>query len=225
MKINNFKKKLICVGAGDQFEAIKPIIESLGSKVDFLIDDTPNKVSPYENIEFIGARDNFERWFQGRIASDYGFVIAIGNPHGQKRIEFSTWLKSFGIEPVSFADTTSHIEKNSKWGEGLQAMKYSILSTLTNTGVQCILNTRSLVEHHCILGDAVEVGPGATLCGRVKILNYTWIGAGSTILPRLTVDENCIVGAGAVVTKNIIEKNTIWVGSPAKYLKDNIKMK
>lgn len=221
MKINNFKKKLICVGAGDQFEAIKPIIEGLGSKIDFLIDDTPNKLSPYSDIEFIGTRGNFNRWFLGRNSEEFGFVIAIGNPYGQQRKNISNWLRSFGIEAVSFADPTSYIDKSAKFDIGLQAMKYSMLSTLTQAGEQCILNTKSLVEHHCELGDGVEVGPNATLCGRVVVKNFTWIGAGSVILPRLNIQENNIIGAGSVVVKSIEEPNSVWIGNPIKRLREN----
>ena len=59
--INNFKKKLICWGAGDQSIVLKPIIESLGSKYDILIDDTPNKASPFENIELLSGKIGFEK--------------------------------------------------------------------------------------------------------------------------------------------------------------------
>ena len=44
------------------------------------------------------------------------------------------------------------------------------------------------------------------------------IGAGSTILPGLTIGENAIVGAGSVVTKDI-PAGELWVGNPAKYVK------
>lgn len=45
------------------------------------------------------------------------------------------------------------------------------------------------------------------------------IGANATILAGITIGENSLIGAGSVVTKNIPE-NEIWIGNPAKFLKN-----
>jgi UDP-2-acetamido-3-amino-2,3-dideoxy-glucuronate N-acetyltransferase len=45
------------------------------------------------------------------------------------------------------------------------------------------------------------------------------IGANATILGGVTLGENCLVGAGSVVTKDI-PANEVWVGNPAKFLKN-----
>ena len=45
------------------------------------------------------------------------------------------------------------------------------------------------------------------------------IGANATILGGITIGENAMIGAGAVVTKNI-PPNTLWVGNPAKQIKE-----
>ena len=48
------------------------------------------------------------------------------------------------------------------------------------------------------------------------------IGAGSTILPGLIIGEYSVVGAGSVVTKNIPD-GELWVGNPAKYVRNIYK--
>lgn len=45
------------------------------------------------------------------------------------------------------------------------------------------------------------------------------IGANATILGGLTLGENSLIGAGSVVTKDV-PANEIWVGNPAKFLKN-----
>jgi len=47
------------------------------------------------------------------------------------------------------------------------------------------------------------------------------IGANATILGGITIGENVLIGAGSVVTKDV-PANELWVGNPAKKLK-NIK--
>lgn len=45
------------------------------------------------------------------------------------------------------------------------------------------------------------------------------IGAGACILGGITIGKNSIIGANAVVTKNVPE-NTVWVGIPAKQIRE-----
>ena len=45
------------------------------------------------------------------------------------------------------------------------------------------------------------------------------IGANATLLPGITIGEDAVVGAGAVVTKDVPPR-VIYVGVPARYLKD-----
>lgn len=45
------------------------------------------------------------------------------------------------------------------------------------------------------------------------------IGANATILAGITIGENSLIGAGSVVTKDVPE-NEIWIGNPAKFLKN-----
>jgi acetyltransferase EpsM len=37
-------------------------------------------------------------------------------------------------------------------------------------GKNVILNTGCIIEHECVLGDAVHIGPGAVLAGNVKLV-------------------------------------------------------
>lgn len=52
---------------------------------------------------------------------------------------------------------------------------------------------------------------------RVIIGKNVWVGNNAVILKNIA--RNCIIGAGAVVTRPT-EKNGIYVGNPAKYLRD-----
>lgn len=45
------------------------------------------------------------------------------------------------------------------------------------------------------------------------------IGANATILPGIIIGENAMIGAGSVVLKDV-PANTIWVGNPAKQIKE-----
>jgi UDP-perosamine 4-acetyltransferase len=70
-------------------------------------------------------------------------------------------------------------------------------------GRNVVINTRASVDHDCVVEDHVFVGPGATLCGEVRIGEGTFVGAGAVILPGIAVGDGAIVAAGAVVARNV----------------------
>jgi sugar O-acyltransferase (sialic acid O-acetyltransferase NeuD family) len=85
----------------------------------------------------------------------------------------------------------------------------------------CVKRSASL-GHEVILDKFVFIGPGATVCGRVKIQEGAYVGAGSCILPELEIGENSIIGAGAVVTRSVQPDITVY-GNPAKQVNQDSK--
>jgi serine acetyltransferase len=107
------------------------------------------------------------------------------------------------------------VAKNAQVGEGSQILAGAIVGDEAVLGKACIVNTRASVDHEDILDDGVEIGPGATLCGLVRMGTASWVCAGATVLPRITIGADAIVGAGAVVIKDVPEGITV-VGVPAR---------
>lgn len=218
-EINVARKKLIIWGASDQCRVNYLILKSFGCHVEALIDDTPNKRSPFEGIPIYSGAQGLDFFLKASHAEDIGFVVAIGNPFGDVRMRLHHLMKNKNLIPVSFADTTALICKTVMYGEGLQVMPSAIVHNDVRIGNQCIINTRALVEHDCVLADGVEIGPGAVLCGRVSVGENAWIGANATIRPRVTIGKNTIIGAGAVVVTDI-PSNVVAVGVPAKIVRE-----
>ena len=77
-----------------------------------------------------------------------------------------------------------------------------------------------MIDHECKIGNGVHLMGGCYLAGRVTVNDFASIGATATILPDIRIGRNSIVGAGSVVTKDV-KPNTVVVGNPAKYLRDN----
>ncbi|OGT45990.1 MAG: hypothetical protein A3E82_07670 [Gammaproteobacteria bacterium RIFCSPHIGHO2_12_FULL_38_11] len=218
-ELNDLPKELIFYGGADQARVIRPIIKSLGSDVCAVIDDTPNLASPFDDVAIFEGWDTFKPWLSGRRASNYGFVITIGNPFGHIRCKLHDFLVKQNLCPVSFADPSANIDSSVQIGPGAQIMRNAIVNVDSVLGKQCIINTGAIVEHDDILGDGVEIGPGAILCGRVRVDNFAWICSGATIKPRVSIGEYSVVGAGSVVIRNI-EQRVIVAGVPTKIIKN-----
>lgn len=71
-----------------------------------------------------------------------------------------------------------------------------------------------------IIGHNVSIGHNAILHG-CEVEEEVLIGMGAIVMDGAVIEKNAIIGAGAVVTQNTrVPSGTIWVGNPAKYLKD-----
>ena len=202
-------------GAADQSRVNLPILQSLGVRVVALVDDTPNLPSPRQDIPILRGWADLENWLSGQDVSQLGFVIAIGNPFGHVRLSLDKKLSARGLTATSFADPSALLCASSAYGEGLQVMARALVHNDVRIGRQCIINTSALVEHDCVLEDGVEIGPGATLCGRVHVGANSWIGAGAVIRPRVRIGRNAIVGIGAAVVTDIPD-GAVAVGVPAR---------
>lgn len=54
---------------------------------------------------------------------------------------------------------------------------------------------------------------------KTEIGNYVWIGTGATVLDGSQIKNYTIIGAGAVI-KGITEEGNVYIGNPAKFVKD-----
>jgi acetyltransferase-like isoleucine patch superfamily enzyme len=94
------------------------------------------------------------------------------------------------------------------------ALSYSNVGRESKIGLGALINVRAVLYDHCILGELVEVGPGAVLMENVQVGEYSRIGAGAVILPGIHLGRQVTIGAGGVVTKNVSDKCTVK-GIPA----------
>ena len=71
----------------------------------------------------------------------------------------------------------------------------------------------------CEIGNDVTIGHNAIVHG-AKIGNNVLIGMGAILLDNAVIPDNTVIGAGALVPSNAKLEPGVWVGSPAKKLKD-----
>lgn len=77
----------------------------------------------------------------------------------------------------------------------------------------------TLTTHTHIIGDTNRRAPRKTVLKPIRIEEGCWLGANVTVLPGVTIGRGTVVGAGTVVIKNL-EPNSLYVGNPAKKVKD-----
>jgi acetyltransferase-like isoleucine patch superfamily enzyme len=69
-----------------------------------------------------------------------------------------------------------------------------------------------------------NTGKRINMAAPIKIGSHVWLGADVKVLKGITIDDNSIIGTGSIVTSNV-DSNSIYVGVPAKKVKDSISWK
>lgn len=216
-------KQILIYGGTGQAKMVKCIADSMYRPFEkiiyHLIDETATLNMPFDDIEGLIklGPSAYEKMLKELPNENHEieFAIAIGNPHGKRRLELTKLLYKDNFIPKNWIHTSAIIDESVKYGFGNQIHPAAIINPQVKMGNSNIINTRALVEHGCELGSGVEIGPGAILCGQIKVMDYAWIGAGAVIKPNLKIGKNSIIGAGSVVTKDVPD-NEIVIGVPAK---------
>lgn len=210
-------KRVIFWGGTGQAKVMRPVVEHQGVELVAVFDDTDGLAAPFPDVPLLhGSR--FDEWRAGMASGEIGFCVTIGNPHGRARLNIAARLEAAGLVPHSAVHPTAWIAKSATIGPGAQIHAGAIIEVHSVLGNQCIVNTNASVDHECVLADAVEIGPGATLAGLVTVETAAWIATGASVLPRMRIGADAIVGAGAVVTRDVPPR-TIVAGVPARKIK------
>jgi len=207
---------MVIIGAGGfAREVLQVLIGNRSVKnIAFYDDVTPNSSSfVFDTFPVLKSPEELQQFFS---SNGNEFVLGLGNSFLREKMLKK--INDFGGELVSAIDSKASIGQFCKLDEGATILAHSCLSNGSIIGKAPLIYYNSIVTHDCVIGDFVELSPGATLLGHVHVGSYTQIGANATVLNRIQIGDNCIIGAGAVVTKNV-PSHTVVAGVPARVIK------
>ena len=71
------------------------------------------------------------------------------------------------------------------FSKGVQLFPYSVVHNNSYVGDYSILNTGSVLEHDCKVGNGVHLMPGSVVGGNTIIEDYATVGMNATIMPKV----------------------------------------
>lgn len=201
---------MILIGYSGHAFVVYGILKAAGKKVIGYCDVTEKEDNPFD-LTYFGTETS-ESAFE--ILKQNNFFIAVGDNITRNKIYDQLLEKNLtpvnAIHPSSVTDTSATIVTH-----GVMIAAGVIINPLAAIGKGAICNTGCIIEHECVVGDFSHIGPGAVLCGNVKIGNGTFVGANAVIKQGIIIGKNAMIGAGAVVVKNVPDNVTV-IGVPAK---------
>ena len=88
-------------------------------------------------------------------------------------------------------------------------MHDAIINSGAEIGRNCIINTRSLIEHNVKVSDHCHISTGAVVNGGVQIGSGTFIGSRSVIRDNLLIGDECLVGMGTILLHDLQSQTKI----------------
>lgn len=194
--------RFILQGGGGHARVVIDALLSAGHEVDGFFAD---RESIIPGIAFLGTLPD-EQWLRRSF-----LVVAIGDNGSRLKIvnQLSGAVFANVIHPSVL------LGRNTVMGNGCMLLHRCIVQPGTAIGEHVILNTACQVDHDGVIDSYVHVGPGAVLCGEVKVGEGALIGAGSVVLPGRKIGRWATVGAGSVVVEDVPDHSVV-MGNPAK---------
>lgn len=196
-------RKIVIFGAGGHAKVIADIALKNGFEIEGFLDDNCAGATVV-GYPVLGKIDDCVKY-----KDTCSFVIGIGNNSVRKMI----FEKYSDYDYPTLIHPTASIGIETKIGKGTVVMPFVVVNACAEIGEFSVLNSASVIEHDCRVGDFCLVAPNATLCGVSQIGNMVWMGAGSAVNPTVKICDGVTVGSGGVVVKDITESGT-YVGVP-----------
>ena len=216
-------KKILLLGAGGHCLSV---LDSLLSSYDYkeigiiekkeniaVLSDNIKKQDMISGIPILGDDDDLCQLYEDGYTEAFVTVGSTGDASVRARLYHM--IKDIGYHIPNIIDKTGVISPYVTFGEGIYVGKNAIINAGAQIRKGAIINTASIIEHECVIGDFVHVAPGSIICGNVHIESGTHIGAGSVIKQGLLIGEETMIGAGSIVVKNIGSYTTAY-GNPCK---------
>jgi sugar O-acyltransferase (sialic acid O-acetyltransferase NeuD family) len=178
-----------------------------------LVDDYPDNADrTLRGLRVVGTRDDL-----GKLRQDGAEALLLGFGESRSRAEILELAVIAGFELPRLVHRSAVVSESSNVGAGVQLLALTYVGPGAQLGNAVLVNTGAVVEHDAVLEAGAVIGPGATICGRVRIGREVMVGAGATILPDVIVGAAAVVGAGALVRDDVPEEARV-VGVPARPL-------
>jgi len=207
------KEPLILVGGGGHCKACIDVIETEGRfEIKGIIDKHDLVGEKILGYSIIGTDDDLPA-----LASEYNnFFVTVGQiKSAQIRIKIFNNLKKLGVNIPVIISPLAHVSKHHILGEGTIIMHHVIVNAEVAIGINCIINTKALLEHEVFIDSHTHISTGAVVNGQCEVGRECFIGSNAVIANNIKIADNTIISAGSIILKNITESGNTFFGQKA----------
>lgn len=193
-------RRLVIFGAGGHAKVVVDAIVQQGDSVAGVFDgDAGRYGQEWFGYTVLGGLDAMID-FAASEGVD-AVVVAIGD--NRIRSMMGARIAERGLRFDSVVHPRAVVSPSARIGAGCVVMAGAVINADAVIGEHAIINTCASVDHDCWVAEGAHIGPGARLCGGVKVGRRVLFGAGAVAIPGFSVGDDAIVPAGGVVRGDV----------------------
>jgi sugar O-acyltransferase (sialic acid O-acetyltransferase NeuD family) len=148
----------------------------------------------------------------------YCFGIAVGDNAVRERIYNELQAKHANLYFPPLVHSSATVSSFTSIGDGTVVMPKAVIGPNSKVGKFCILNTRSSIDHDCLMMDFSSLAPSAVTGGTVRIGLRSAVSIGAIIKHGLKIGNDSVVGANSYLNKDL-SNNQVAYGTPANQVR------
>lgn len=212
-------KKLVIVGAGEFGEIV----------YEYFSDDSPYEVAAfavekkYREVDELRGLPvfDFEEMENKFPPSEYEAFVAVTYVKlNRARRRLYQICRQKGYKCASYVSSHSFFWKNAEIGENSFVFENNTVQYHVKIGNNVILWSGSNIGHRTVIEDDCWLAIRVAISGFCHIGRGSFIGVNVSLGDKVSIAEDVVVGAGAVTVKSLSQKGGVYIGTPAKLLKD-----
>ena len=212
---------IVVIGFGGHGRVVAAALIAAGRKLVAVTDLHPEAVTNApKNVDVITDEILLSRYGPGEVL----LALGIGSirPTLEQGLTRQT-VKSFldlGYRFTGLQHPAAWVASDAIVSPTAQIHAGVIVQPGTTIGDFSILNTKSSVDHDCLIGSFCHIGPGATLSGNVSVGDGSHLGTGCNVIQGIRIGNSSFVAAGATVVRDVPDHDSVK-GLPAKSFRPN----
>jgi len=202
---------IIIYGGGGHGKSVLELLDAVGAyfMVGFVDDGIPvgRKIMDFP---VLGDKDILQQLYHQGARLAVNAVGGIGNVR-IRQIVFDRLVQA-GFDFPTLVHSTSFIETSVNLSPGVQVFPQAYIGSDAEIGFGSIINTGAIISHECVLGDIVNISPGAVLAGEVHVGEGALIGMGVTVNLGVNIGVGAKVGNGATIKSDVPDRGIVGAG-------------
>ena len=193
-------RSILLVGAGGHARACIDVIEQEGRyKIGGLV-GLPGEVGSHVlNYPVLGTDEDLRSLLEAHAFA----LVTVGQIKSpEPRIQLFQLLERLAFSFPVIVSPRAHVSPHAIVAAGTIVMHGAIVNAGAAIGRNCILNSKSLVEHDTVIGDHCHISTAAVINSGVRIAQATFVGSNASVRQGVRIGERCVIGMGQSVLKD-----------------------
>jgi sugar O-acyltransferase (sialic acid O-acetyltransferase NeuD family) len=205
-------RDLIIFGGGGQGKTLIDLVRLLDCyRLVGIVDDGLPAGSEILGVPVLGGAGVLPELRARGVELALNAVGGIGNVDVRLRVFDRLTQAGFAfpavIHPSAVVESSAVVE------DGVQVLPLTYIGSDARVGFGTLINSHVIVSHDCVIGQVVNLSPGAMLAGGVRVEDYAQIGMGATVNLYLTIGSRARIGNGATVKSDVPPGGRVYAGT------------